>query len=173
MEIVEKEKYVGDILTGNGKHTKNIDARRSKGMGIISEIISTLDGLCLGPHHFTTALMMRHTMLLKVLLFNSEAWLRITKKDLEKLEGIDRVFMRRIFQVPNSVPSSFLYLETGCVPIRYVMKTKRIMFLHHILTREENALISQAFWAQVNQPVKGDWCIVVREDLDAIGLGYL
>ena len=22
MEIVEKEKYVGDILTGNGKHTK-------------------------------------------------------------------------------------------------------------------------------------------------------
>ena len=53
------------------------------------------------------------------------------------------------------------------------MKTKRIMFLHHILTRKENALISQAFWAQVNQPVKGDWCLVVREDLDAIGLGHL
>ena len=91
-------------------------------------------------------------MLLKVLLFNSEAWLRITKKDLEKLEGIDRVFMRRIFQVPNSVPSSFLYLETGCVPIRYVMKTKRIMFLHHILTREENALISQDFWVGPSEP---------------------
>ena len=50
MEIVEKEKYVGDILTGNGKHTKNIDARRSKGMGIISEIINTYVGWTLSWH---------------------------------------------------------------------------------------------------------------------------
>ena len=53
------------------------------------------------------------------------------------------------------------------------MKMKRIMYLHHIITRKEDALITKAFWAQVNQPVKGDWCIVVREDLEAIGLGHL
>ena len=47
------------------------------------------------------------------------------------------------------------------------------MYLHHILTRREDALITRTFWAQVQQPAKGDWCIVVREDLDAIGLGYL
>ena len=50
MEVVEKEKYVGDIITSDGKHTKNITARRSKGLGIISEIVTILDGLCLGPH---------------------------------------------------------------------------------------------------------------------------
>ena len=47
------------------------------------------------------------------------------------------------------------------------------MFLHHILTRNEDALISQVFWAQVQQPVKGDWCIVVKEDLADIGLSHL
>ena len=47
------------------------------------------------------------------------------------------------------------------------------MFLHHILTRKDDALIARAFWAQVNQPVKGDWCLVVREDLEAIGLGHM
>ena len=47
------------------------------------------------------------------------------------------------------------------------------MFLHHILTREPSALITQVFWAQVDQPVKGDWCLVVKEDLDTIGLGHL
>ena len=44
------------------------------------------------------------------------------------------------------------------------------MFLHHILTREEDALIKRVFWAQVEKPVKGDWYLVVREDLDLLGL---
>ncbi len=38
MDIVKEEKYVGDIITSDGKHTKNILARRSKGVGIVSEI---------------------------------------------------------------------------------------------------------------------------------------
>ena len=92
---------------------------------------------------------------------------------MDQIEGIDRMFLRRIFQVPNSVPTSFLYLETGCIPLKYVMKMKRVMFLHHILTREENALIKRFFWAQVQQPVKGDWCLVVRQDLESIGLAEL
>ena len=173
MEVVMKEKYVGDMVTGDGKHSKNLDARRSKGMGVISEILSILDGMCLGAHYFVSALMMRQSMLVMVLLTNSETWLRLTQKDLGKLEGIDRLFIRRIFQVPNSTPIPFLYLETGCIPIRYIMKMKRIIYLHHILTRNEEALIKRAFWAQQRKPAKGDWCIVVREDLVALGLGHL
>ena len=129
--------------------------------------------MCLGPHYFVSALMMRQSMLVMVLLSNSETWLRLTQKDLGKLEGIDKLFLRRIFQVPNSTPIPFLYLETGCIPIRYIMKIKRIMYLHHILTRNEEALIKRAFWAQQRKPAKGDWCIVVREDLVALGLGHL
>ena len=47
------------------------------------------------------------------------------------------------------------------------------MYLHHILTRKEDALITRVFWAQVNQPVKGDWCLVVREDIETIGMGHM
>ena len=93
-------------------------------------------------------------MLLSILLFNSETWLRLTQGDMNRLERIDHSFLRRVFQVPTSTPIAFLYLETGCIPIRYVMKMKRIMFLHHILTRKEDALITQVFWAQVNKPLK-------------------
>ena len=31
MEVVEKEKYVGDIITGDGKHTKNVEHRCKMG----------------------------------------------------------------------------------------------------------------------------------------------
>ena len=85
MDIVKEEKYVGDIVTGDGKHTRNINARRSKGVGVIGEIANILDGLCLGPHCFPVAIMLRHTMLLSVLLTNSETWLRLADKDLERL----------------------------------------------------------------------------------------
>ena len=47
------------------------------------------------------------------------------------------------------------------------------MYLHHILTRREDALITRAFWAQVNKPLKSDWCNVVNEDLQSIGLGHI
>ena len=44
------------------------------------------------------------------------------------------------------------------------------MYLHHILTRSPGALISQVLWAQVAQPVQGDWCKVVEEDMKALGM---
>ena len=170
MDMVKEEKYVGDIVTNDGKHTRNIASRRSKGIGVISEITTTLNGLCLGPHHFSVALTFRQTMLLTVLLTNSETWLRLLKKDIEKLERVDHMLLRKLFQVPRSTPTASLYLETGCIPIKYVIKMKRILYLHHILTRKDDALISRALWAQVNQPVKGDWCTVVSEDMETIGL---
>ena len=111
--------------------------------------------------------------MMSVLIFNSETRGRLTDKDMKRLEGVDRMLLRQIFQVPISTPIPALYLETGCIPVRYVMRMKRILFLHHILTRAEHALITRAFWAQVENPTKGDWCIVVKEDLDSIGLSDL
>ena len=107
---------------------------------------------------------------ISVLLFNSETWLRLTKDSIKKLESVDLMLLRKLLKTPISTPKASLYLETGCVPIRYILKRKRIMFLHHILTRDSNALINRVFWAQVQNTGKGDWCQVVREDLDMLGL---
>ena len=50
MDIVSEEKYVGDIVSNDGKHSKNIVARRSKGIGITNEIFTILRSMFLGPH---------------------------------------------------------------------------------------------------------------------------
>ena len=173
MDIVTEEKYIGDVISSDGKHTKNITSRRSKGIGISNEIIIILSSLCLGAHYFDVALMLRRAMLVSVLLFNAETWHRLSKENIKKLESIDLMLLRKLLKTPISTPKPSLYLETGCVPIRYIIKGKRIMYLHHILTRETHALISRVFWAQVQNPGRGDWCQVVREDLDSLGLGGL
>jgi hypothetical protein len=173
MDIVFEEKYVGDIISADGKHAKNSISRRSKGIGVSNEIVHILNHLYLGPFHFYVAFLLRQAMLLSVLLFNSETWLRLTKASLKKIESVDHMLLRKVFQTPISTPIVALYLESGCVPIRFTIKAKRIMFLHHILTREEDALITRVFWAQVHSPARGDWCQVVEEDLSDLGMEHL
>ena len=41
------------------------------------------------------------------------------------------------------------------------------------MTREDDALIKRVLMAQISKTTKGDWCVVVREDLDSIGLSNL
>ena len=173
MDIVTEEKYVGDIISNDGKHTKNILSRRSKGIGITNEIITILDSLFLGPYHFWISRILRQAMLLSVLLFNAETWLRLTKENIKKLESIDLMLLRKLLKAPVSTPKPALYLETGSIPIKYTLKSKRIMYLHHILTRSDDALIKKVFFAQLHNTGKGDWCSVVREDLDMLGLERL
>ena len=152
---------------------KNLLQRRSKGIGVVNEILSILNHLCLGVHHYKAAMILRTAMLHSVLLTNSATWLRLTSKDVRNLERVDEMLLRKLFETPISTPGAALYLETECIPIKFILKAKRVMYLHHILTRKRQALISQVFWAQVNQPAEGDWCIVAQEDLNDLGLGEL
>ena len=46
MPEVSQETYLGDILSYDGKNTKNLKSRISKGIGIISQILNLLE---LGP----------------------------------------------------------------------------------------------------------------------------
>jgi hypothetical protein len=45
---VEEEKYLGDIISNNGKNTKNIEARKNRGTGIVNQIMSILEDICFG-----------------------------------------------------------------------------------------------------------------------------
>ena len=154
----------------DGKHIENIKARRSKGIGVVNEMISVLDDLSLGPYYFSIAMILRQAMLISVLLFNAETWLRLTKNNVAQLEKVDEMLLRKLLKTPSSTPIASLYLETGSVPLRYVIKGKRIMFLQHIITRNEESLISRVLQAQINNPVKGDWWLVVKEDLKILGM---
>ena len=124
----------------------------------------------LGPLYIQAGLMLRTPMLHAVLLSNAEAWLRLTSNEIKMLERVDEMLLRKLLKTPISTPRAALYLETGAIPLHLVIKSKRIMFLHHILTRKRDALIAQVLWAQIESPSEGDWYLVVMEDIEALGL---
>ena len=61
-----------------------------------------------------------------------------------------------------------LYLETGALPIRFTLSYRRLLYLHTLLHRNENELTKKVYFAQKESPVKGDFCHLVKDDLDLV-----
>ena len=53
---------------------------------------------------------------------------------------------------------------------RFIIKSRRLSYLHHILKRKESELIHRVYHAQKRQPVKGDWVNLIEDDLDCLSI---
>ena len=73
--------------------------------------------------------------------------------------------MRKILGAHSKTPVEAMYLELGCIPLKFIIKSRRLNFLHYILTRKENDLLRNFFEVQAKYPVKNDWVYTVKEDL--------
>ena len=134
IDTVTWEKYLGDILEDNGKHNKNIKARVGKLNGIISSIMCILKELCLGPYYFQVAIVMREALFLSVMLLNSECWTNLTKANMQELQLMDRLLIKRIMELPKGASTAGIHLEMGLTPVEFLIKGKRLMFLHYLFT---------------------------------------
>ena len=168
MDLMKQDKYLGDIISTTGKNNENILARKDKSKGIIKQIATILDEICFGPFLFEVSLILRDSLLLSSILVNSEAWYDLTDDDVENLECADEELLRKVLEAPISTPKCMLYLETGCKTERYILMSRRLMFLHYILNEDENSLISQFYNCQAKQPIKGDWCTTVMENMEEL-----
>ena len=161
----DRETYLGDLLTTDNKIDQNIIARCNKGMGKINGIISLLQEVSFGPHYFKMAILFRSSMLLSSMLCNSEVLYGITKSHIERLEQVDRIFFRRLFQVPNCTAIEAFYLETSTISIRHLLMGRRLMFLWDIIHKTESELVKKVFYSQKSFAVKNDWVLQIQNDL--------
>ena len=60
---------------------------------------------------------------------NVEALYGLTKENIEILEDVDKVLLRKIFSSHSKCPSEAFYLELGILPIKYIVKGRRLIFL--------------------------------------------
>ena len=168
LDEIEHEKYLGDIVSFDGKTKKNILSRRNKGIGIVNQIFCMLDGTCYGPHVFEVGLLFRKSFLINSILTNSESWYGVKYEEIDLLEQVDEMFIRKLLEVGKSCPKEMLYLETGAWPIRFIIMSRRLMFLHYIMNEDDKSLVKQVLLAQIEYPVKNDWILTVREDFEEL-----
>ena len=170
MKSVGSEKYLGDFIMSSGKNTDTINHRVSLGNGALAQIRSILENMSLGSHYFKTAFLLRESIFLNGILFSSEAWYRVTEEEVNQLEKMDIQLLRFIFEVPHSAPVVSLYLESGCVRIRNIIRARRINFLHHLANMKKDEMEYKFFICQWDHPSPDDWTLQVKSDLRTIGL---
>ena len=111
-------------------------------------------------------------MLVNGLLYNSEVWHSVTKDDIKKLEKIDEVLLRSLLGSHLKTPLEFLYLETGAVPISYIISMRRMIYLKTLMMREEHELTKRILREQEENASPGDFIELVKSDFKMIGKYY-
>ena len=132
---VESEKYVGDIISQDGSNNLKVKERYDAGFGTINEIEYILDELPLGQFRIVTGLKLRESLFISRLLFNSESWYNMKESEIERLNPIDEILMRKILKTPANTCKEALFLETGCLPVKYIIMKRRLMYLQQIVKR--------------------------------------
>ena len=141
-----------------------------KGMGIVSKILDVLKSISFGVKYFEIATSLRESYLINVMLTSAEIWYGLQISEEQELEKIDKILLRRILEAPNSVCIESLYLELGLIPLHIILKARRINYLHYLANLSEKEMLYKAFIAQWTYPVKDDWTIKVKENLEEFGI---
>ena len=94
----KEQVYLEDVILDDGKYEKNVQARKNKSLGIITQIVQILESTYFGKYYFDVALVLRSSLLLSSLLLNSEAWVNLTEKNIRALEQTYEILLSKIMK---------------------------------------------------------------------------
>ena len=170
MKQSKREKYLGDLVDITGKLRPNIEARQAKGFGIVNNILAIINEIPLGHWRVEAGLRLRQAMLINGCLFNSEAWHGVRESDIRILEKVDESLLRGIMKSHSKIPLEALYLETGSLPVRFILTSRRLMYLHSILQKNKEELVRKIYDVQKKDSSPGDFIELINEDKARINL---
>ena len=136
----------------------------------MTEIMDMLNSVSFGHRYFEIAVTLREARLINGMLTNCDVWYSLKKSEIEELEEVDRMLLRRILACPDSTCIESLYLELGLIPIHIMLKARRVMYLHYLATLNQSEMLYKVFIAQRKFPVKDDWTEEAKANLEELDL---
>ena len=77
---------MGELICNNGGNRENIAKRLSRGWGRVSDILAIVSEEPLGRWRIASGLVLRKSLLVNSILFNSEAWHNFSQSQVEASE---------------------------------------------------------------------------------------
>ena len=104
------------------------------------DALQILEGAYFGDFYFNALKVLRNTMVMSVLTYNIEVAHNLTKHEIKCLDKIDIEMLQRALMTSSKVSRALILLDLGLVSVEYIIKQKRLGFLHHLLTSEESSI---------------------------------
>ena len=141
IEVKDEQLYLGDIISSNGSHTKNVQNRKNKGIGIINQIMQMLESTYFGKYYYEVAMVLRDSLFLSSVLLNSEAWVNYSERDIRILEQCDEILLGNILDCDANTSNALKYLELGAEHIRFRITRRKLSFFQHIFKQNDKSMI--------------------------------
>ena len=129
-------KYLGDIITNDGKNDKNILARENKMNALIRQINTTASSDVMRGIQTEVILKLYESSIIPSLLNNAESW-TLTRKDETRLDQIGIRAIKRLFGLPTTSPNAAIIHTFGIFYITQIVDKKKFLYLHKLLTGDQ------------------------------------
>ena len=131
--------------------------RVKRGTAAMISIEAIMADLQLGHYTVSVYLLLYRSLFLSTMLFNSQAWSNLTKKDLDTLQTCQLKMLKKIFGGARSTSNSFTFLELGVLPISYEIHKRQLSFLHHILNLNDDDPVKRMYNNMKLLPGEKNW----------------
>ena len=142
-------KYLGDIVTSDGKNEKNIEARKNKATASIVTINTIAAADVLRRIETSVLLELHDKIILSALLTNAEAWTlnSTNRKDLDKIEIQTLKYM---FDLPTHTPTPAIIYSFGTLYTQLRIDKKQLLYLHKLLNKRDETWTKRTLMTLIN-----------------------
>ena len=155
--------YLGDIFNQKGDNTDMIKDRVRRGIAALISIEAIMADLQLGTFTVCVYLLLYRSLFLSTLLFNSQAWSNLTRKDIDDLQRCQLKMLKKILGGARSTSNAFTFLELGVLPISCEIHKRQLSFLHHILNLPDTDPVKEMYQNMKQLPGEKNWYSNVAE----------
>ena len=160
-------RYLGDIISNDGKNTKNIELRKTKTYATTININSIASTEVLRHIETSVLLELHDKITIPGLLANAESW-SLSKTEHAEIEKIEYQALRNLFDLPLHIPIPALIFTFGTLYTHFRIEKKRLIYLHRILNRENSHWTKQALDILIEENI--GWAKTMKQTLLSLDL---
>ena len=134
IEETKEYRYLGDIITSDGKNMINLESRKRK-MQITTANINSIATSEILRNIATPVLLELHDKVtIPGLINNAESW-TLNKMEYDYIETAEIQALKYLFSLPSHFPTCAIIYSFGTLFTQIRIETKRLVYLHRILKR--------------------------------------
>ena len=155
-------RYLGDVISSDGKNIKNIESRKIKTYTTTISINSIASTEVLRQMETSVLLQLHEKITIPGLLANSESW-SLSKTEYAEIEKIEYQALRNLFDLPLHIPIPALIFTFGTLFTQLRIEKQRLNYLHRILNRPSSHWTTQAFYILYEENL--GWAKTIKQTL--------
>ena len=140
---VETYRYLGDFKDNKNSLEKSIENRRNSANAVINEIKFLINQAPFKGESMEICIKLIECILIPKVLYGCETWSNIPKKQMKKLEDIQKDAVTISNGLPASTPYKGMIYECGLKPMKYRIIEKRHFYLNRILKMREKGKLNK------------------------------